>query len=257
MRIICDELIKTAPMDAIISVNQSISLSRLVSLPAYRVVGRGGHCLFGWVSFPVIFVLFRLAPELSIFSGIIRFSCGFLLTCLAAMLSVSFFFFPPLGSVSLAARAVSALAMSSVMSSVSAICLLAVLRRPLSSSLRLSLFAPRRLATLPVHRVGGRGADGAVCLPHDVVVRGVALASCPCLGCGAAPWFICRASIILPVLLLLMRWRRRLERLRCDTTGAAACPMRGWRRGCHAGSFDVAAGAWCGACLMWGGRVMR
>lgn len=168
-----------------------------------------------------------------------------------------FFFFPPLGSVSIAARAVSALAMSSAMSSVSAICLLAVLRCPLSSSLRLSLFAPRRLATLPVHRVGGRGADGAVCLPHDVVVRGVALASCPCLGCGAAPWFICRASIILPVLLLLMRWRRRLERLRCDTTGAAACPMRGWRRGCHAGSFDVAAGAWCGACLMWGGRVMR
>lgn len=105
-----------------------------------------------------------------------------------------------------AARAVSA----PVMSSASACCLLAlscdVIHR--RHSLRLSLFAPHRLAPRPACRVGGRGADGAACLPHDVVARGVALVSWPCLGCGAVPWFICRASVVLPVLLLLMRWRR-------------------------------------------------
>lgn len=51
--------------------------------------------MLGDVSFPVVFVLFRSAPELSIFSGIVRLSCGFLLDCLAAMSLVSFFSFRP------------------------------------------------------------------------------------------------------------------------------------------------------------------
>lgn len=56
-------------------------MSRLVSLPVSRVVKRGVAivALFCDVSFPVIFVYFRFVPELNIFSGIMRFCCGFLL----------------------------------------------------------------------------------------------------------------------------------------------------------------------------------
>lgn len=120
MRIICDELIKTAPMDAIISVNQSISPPRLVSLPACRVVGRGGCCLLGCVSFPVIFVYFRSASELNIFPGIMRLCCDFLLAYRAGDVIglILFLSAPRLGFP--AARAVPARVMLSVMSSVSA-----------------------------------------------------------------------------------------------------------------------------------------
>lgn len=58
--------------------------SRPASLPVPRVGGRGGRCLLGGVSFPVIFVQFRFAPELNIFLGIIRFICVVLLACLMA-----------------------------------------------------------------------------------------------------------------------------------------------------------------------------
>lgn len=138
--------------------NQSMFLPRPVPLPASRVGRAGRLLLLGSVSFPVIFVLFRCVPELSISSGIMRFSCGFLLACLAAMSSVSFFFLsaPRLGFP--AARAVPARAMLSVMSSVSAICLLAVLRCPLSSSLRLSSVRPSSSRCLAPFVVSGTGS---------------------------------------------------------------------------------------------------
>lgn len=80
---LCGELGKTAPTDAIISNRQSINQCPcLVSpppRPSCRRAGRDDRCLLGGVSFPVIFVYFRFALELSIFSGIIWFSCVVLL----------------------------------------------------------------------------------------------------------------------------------------------------------------------------------
>lgn len=93
----CGELVKTAPADAMISmrqsISQSISLPRLVPLPVCRVVWSGRLLLLGGVSFPVIFVYFRLAPELSISSGIMRLCCGFLLACRAGDVIGSAFLF--------------------------------------------------------------------------------------------------------------------------------------------------------------------
>lgn len=83
-------------------------LPRPVPLLTPRVGGRGGCCLLGGVSFPVIFVYFRFAPELNIFLGIVRLCCDFLLDCLAVdvigadFLSITRLGFP-------AARAVPAL----------------------------------------------------------------------------------------------------------------------------------------------------
>lgn len=127
--------------------------------------------------------------------------------------------------------------MLSVISSVSAVCLLALSGDVIPIVIRFVFprFAPRRLAPRPACRVGGRGADGDACLPRDVVARGVALASWSCLGCGAVPWFIlsrlCRPS-------RLTDSDRNEEWDGCGE--AAAYPMRGWRRWRHAGSFDVA-----------------
>lgn len=75
---LCGELVKTAPMDAMISINQ---YHCLVSSLSPSVVSAGGATvvLLGCGLFPVIFVYFRLAPELSISSGIMRLCCGFLL----------------------------------------------------------------------------------------------------------------------------------------------------------------------------------
>lgn len=150
--------------------------------------GRGGYFLLCGFSFPVIFVLFRYVPELSISSGIMRLCCDFLLACRAggvivfAFLSITLLGFH-------VARAVSARVMSSAMSSVSAGCLLPTLRCLPSSSLRLSLFAPRRLAHRPARRVGGRGADGAAYLPRDVMTAAWAFAW-SCFGCGEAAGLI-------------------------------------------------------------------
>lgn len=38
------------------------------------------------------------------------------------------------------------------------------------------------------------------------------------------------ASVVPSALLLRIGWRRERERLRCDTTGTAACPVMGWQR---------------------------
>ena len=213
---LCGELVKTVPTDAMIfnrqTINQSINQCfRLVSSLSPPVVSgkRGDYCSFCGVSFPVIFVYFRSAPELNIFSGIMRLCCDFLLDCLAgdvigfAFLSITRLGFP-------AARAVSARVMSSGCHRSRRV---ACLPYPVMSSIAVIRFAfpcsPFIVSlSRPARRVGGRGADGAACLPHDVVARGVALVSWPCLGCGAVSWFICRASVVLPVLLLLMRWRR-------------------------------------------------
>lgn len=229
----CGELVKTAPADVIISNRQLNQYPCLVSSISPSVVscGRGGYFLLCGVSFPVIFVLFRCVPELSISSGIMRLCCDFLLACRAggvivfAFLSITLLGFQ-------VARAVSARVMSSAMSSVSAGCLLPALRCLPSSSLRLSLFAPRRLAPRPALRVVGRGADGDACLPRDVVARGVALASWSCLGCGAVPWFIlsclCRPSRPTASDEMATGDGNSSDVIRRE---AAACPMRGWRRG--------------------------
>lgn len=171
----CDELIKTAPTDAMIPNRQLNQCPCLVSSLSPSVVscGRGGCCLLCDISFPVVFVLFRLTPELSIFLGIIRLCCDFLLAFRVGDVidSAFFLFITWLGS---AARAVPAL----VMSSVSAVCLLALSGDVITIVIRFAFlrFAPRRLAPRPAHHVGGRGAVGAACLPRDVVARGVALA---------------------------------------------------------------------------------
>lgn len=80
MRIICGELVKTAPADVMISNRQSINTpASSCPAPVSRAGWRGVCCLLGDVSFPVVFVLFRLVPELNISSGIIRLCCDFLL----------------------------------------------------------------------------------------------------------------------------------------------------------------------------------
>lgn len=194
MRIVCGELVKTAPADVIISNRQLNQYPCLVSSISPSVVscGRGGYFLLCGVSFPVIFVLFRCVPELSISSGIMRLCCDFLLACRAggvivfAFLSITLLGFH-------VARAVSARVMPSAMSSVSAGCLLPALRCLPSSSLRLSLLAPRRLAPRPALRVVGRGADGLLaCLVMSLPVvwrwrRGHALDVERCRGSFAVP----------------------------------------------------------------------
>ena len=144
-----------------------------------------------------------------------------------------FFSFHHLARFSLTARAVSALMMSSVMSSVPAGLLAyrsamspVVLASPFPGS-PLIVSSPR-----PALRVGGRGAGGAACLPHDVVACGgcvsighdldVERLRClsPCL-CHPPP----------PVLLLRIGWRWGLERLRCDTTGGGCLSNEGMATG--------------------------
>lgn len=134
-------------------------LPRLVPLPVPRVGGRGGAAVacLGDVSFPVIFVLFRFAPELNISSGIMRFICVVLLAYLAAFpLSLRHHSarFP---RYSCRVRSGDVIMMSSVMSSISAGCLLTP-RRCSFVVIRFALprFAPRRLVFTP--RLSCRGA---------------------------------------------------------------------------------------------------
>lgn len=130
-----------------------------------------------------------------------------------------------------AARAVSA----PVMSSTSACCLLAlscdVIHR--RHSLRLSRFAHRRLVSSPCSSCRGDGEPTGMlaCFVMSCLRCGVGVAMIWMWSCSVAS---CRASVVLPVLLASDRneeW---------DGCGEAdACPMRGWRLGRHAGSFDV------------------
>lgn len=98
-----------------------------------------------------------------------------------------------------------------------------------------SLIATRRLAHRPARRVGGDGEPTGMlaCLVMSLPMvwrwrRGHALDVERCRGS------FCRASVVLPVLLASDRneeWDGCVE--------AATYPMRGWRLGRHAGSFDV------------------
>ena len=149
---------------------------------------RGDYCSFCGVSFPVIFVYFRSAPELNIFSGIMRLCCDFLLDCLAgdvigfAFLSITRLGFP-------AARAVSARVMSSGCHRSRRI---ACLPYPVMSSIAVIRFAfrPVSLIALPRFAISSRlfVSDGgamsccgawAACFPCPCdVITGRRLGAC-------------------------------------------------------------------------------
>lgn len=151
------------------------------------------------VSFPVIFVLFRLAPELNIFSGIMLLCCDFLPACRAGdVIGSAFLFITLLGSP--AARAVPA----RVMSSVSAVCLLAARRCPfIVIRFAPPRFASRRLVFPPRLSCRGTGSRRGLlaCLDGVMPTAGAYRA----LDVMPWTWSIYRASVILPVLLLRMR----------------------------------------------------
>ena len=162
----CGELVKTVPTDAMIFNRQLNQCPRLVSSISPPVVSgeRGGCRLLGGVSFPVIFVLFRCVPELSISSGIMRLCCDFLLACRAGDVIGFVFSFRPsarFSRCSCRVRSCDVIIMSSarrvaclpylVMSSIVAI-RFAFLCSPLVVS-----------SSRPARRVVGRGEDGAAC----------------------------------------------------------------------------------------------
>ena len=164
-------------------------------------------CLLGGVSFPVIFVLFRFAPELSIFPGIVRFNCVVLL---AYRGRCSRFRFSSLG---LSTLLVPCLLwqchrwMSSATSSVSAVCLLTPRRCPSSSSLRPSLFALHRLVVSLRLACRGTGSQRGCYLPHDVVAGGMGV-GVVMLWMWSGAVASCRASAVPFALLLRIGWRR-------------------------------------------------
>lgn len=175
-------------------------LPRLVPLPAYRVEWAGRlliarRCL--------ISSYFCIIP---VRSGIEHFSRNYAAAlrfpaCFSG--GVSVLVSSSIGSVSPAARAVPARVMLSVMSSVSAVCLLALSDDVIHRRHRFAfpLFAPCRLVFRPARRVVRRGADGAACLPRDVVARGVGVGvSMIWMSSGAVAY--CRASIVPSSLLL-------------------------------------------------------
>lgn len=53
------------------------------------------------------------------------------------------------------------------------------------------------------------------------------------------------ASVVPSALLLRIGWRRERERLRCDTTGTAACPVMGWQRDGVVRVPWMWGGGWC------------
>lgn len=182
-------------------------LPRPVPLPVPRVGGRGGAAVacLGDVSFPVIFVLFRFAPELNISSGIMRFICVVLLAYLAAFpLSLRHHSarFP---RYSCRVRSGDVIMMSSVMSSISAGCLLTyrVMSSPSSFASPFPGSPPRRLVFPPRLSCRGTGSRRG-CLLRDVMPASLAV-GVACFGCDAMAmiYLSCLASS-LSVLLLRM-----------------------------------------------------
>lgn len=208
MRIVCGELVKTAPADVIISNRQlnQISLPRLVHLPVCRVVWAGRLFLALRCLISGYFCIIPVRSGIEHFfwnnAAMLRF-----LACLSGGRRHRFRFsfhhsarFPRCSCCVCSGDAVGdviglgwLLASRSAMSPV-------VLASPFPARPSSSRSSPRSSCR-------GTGSRRAAYLPRDVVARGVALASWSCLGCGAVPWFICRASVALTVLLLLMRWQ--------------------------------------------------
>ena len=242
----CGELVKTAPTDAMISnqsINQSIN-APASSRPSPRFSCRAGGAtvvLLGCGLFPVIFVYFRLAPELSISSGIMRLCCGFLL----AYRAVFPFLFRHRSAwprCSCCARSCDVIGMSSAMPSVSAACLLPLGDVPCCPSLRPSRFAPSS-SRLPAPLVVSGDGEPAGLLASGGHACGVVV-SVACFGCGAVPLPICRASVVSSSLLLRIGWRRERERLRCDTAIGCCLPREVMAAEVSFG-FLGCGGGWC------------
>lgn len=177
-------------------------------------------------------------------SGIEHFSRNYAvyLRCLARLTDgVSVLISSSIGSAFISARAVPARVMSHH-DVIGLGWLLAYILGDVPCCLRFALprFAPRRLVFPPRLFVSGDWEPTGLLACFDGVMptagggRGHALYVCSGGGVNR------HASVVPSALLLRIGWRRERERLRCDTTGTAACfVMRlatGWR---HAGSLDV------------------
>lgn len=163
MRIIHRELVKTAPADAMISNRQSINIpasSRPSPRLSCRVGGVVVACSAG-VLFPVVFVLFRSAPELSNSFGIMRFNCGFPLACLADGGAVPFsFLIHRLGFPRCSCHVLSCDVIGDVISLGGLPCLpYRVMSSPVVIRFAFPLPAPHRLALSPRRACRGAGSD--------------------------------------------------------------------------------------------------